>query len=684
MAKHKRKPAPTKPITTHQLFPAVVALWFGALFGLGSLAVRPSLLESLVIKSRIDLIVPAAAPPLGITSRILVALILAAIGAGIGIAIARRLARPKLEHRERKRGAGSVVADSDKLHSGRHYADAAMRPPVSVSEDPRPNLAGDNVSYGASGIAPRRRSLAIEHEEVDFVPHDMAPLPGGAPQILDIGEVRMSPETAETPLDLGVYPAPAAPQQFAPAPINSVELDWKNAAPVQSAPGIEPQAPRQIFQQIEEPSAALAAPQVFTAHHHNVAQEAAAAVADGRQVFGMANQPAPEETARQIFGQPIIGDHVDQEFVKSAGFKTTVFDTETPSPLFPQRETAAPAAAAVTNFAVPPAPEVQVYHVPDAIVPPPSMVMAAISQPVHSPAAAPAPEPAPVLPSPTGLGMDDLASRLAESMARRRAVRAGPAVEAPVSAAFAPAAAEPAIQPAIPEPYTPPISAEPIAPASPPFAAPFSAPAEVAQEPQFAAEPEASAIPQFQSFPDAQLPHQADPAAPVQAVPQGMRPLDLGGFEEDDAPLDSVLPPRMIAMPAVLAQAPAVSEPAPFAAWVDEAEISNEGVAEESYGSLLGVAPQAAARTGFVRIEEPEAEHAVTEPVVIFPGQMTRPIVPVSHEDAGSFRRFDAPTSAGQGQPIAANQAMSDVDSEEAQRALRSALANLQRMSGAA
>ena len=62
MAKQKRKQAPAKPITEHQLFPAVVALWFGALFGLGSLAVRPSLLESLVRSSRIDLIVPAAAP----------------------------------------------------------------------------------------------------------------------------------------------------------------------------------------------------------------------------------------------------------------------------------------------------------------------------------------------------------------------------------------------------------------------------------------------------------------------------------------------------------------------------------------------------------------------------------------------------------------------------------------------
>lgn len=57
MAKqHKRKaakgrPQAAKPITSHQLFPAVVALWFGALFGLGSLAIRPTLLEAVVMKA---------------------------------------------------------------------------------------------------------------------------------------------------------------------------------------------------------------------------------------------------------------------------------------------------------------------------------------------------------------------------------------------------------------------------------------------------------------------------------------------------------------------------------------------------------------------------------------------------------------------------------------------------------
>lgn len=572
MAKQKRKQAPAEPISKHQLFPAVLALWFGALFGLGSLAVRPALIEALVISSRIDLIVPAAAPPLGITARILIALIMAAIGCGIGIAIARRLARPKPEHQEHKRDAGSVIEASGRLRGGDHYTDVPVRQPLSISED-----LGGNA--GVRMLARRRRSLTLDHGEVDFAAQVLAPLPGGVPQILDIGDVRLSPEAAEAPLELSDFAA----------------------------------------QMPETP----AAPDAFATHHHDIAQEAAAAVADGRQVFGMSAQTTPEERLRQVFGQPVAEDPIDPEIVKPAEYTTSVFELEAPSPLFPRREDAASPEGKPADYTVPPAPEVHAYQVPETNVPPYAVVTAAtaaerpsVPAPVHS-------EPAPALPSAAGLGLDDLASRFTEAMARRRAARSNLPVEASVTAAPAPIA-------------------------------------------------------------DGAVVAEAEPAPQPDLVPQAMRPLDLDGFEDDDDPLDSVLSPRTLTMPAVLAQPPAPIDPAPVAEPDDEAETANEGVAEADYGSLLGVVPAAPAQSRFVRIEEPEAENAATEPVVIFPGQMTRPITQVSSEDAGSFPRFDAPASAEQGQPIAANQALSEVDSEEAQRALRSALANLQRMSGAA
>ena len=640
MAKKPRKQPQAKPIVQHQLFPAVVALWFGALFGLGSLAVRPSLLESLVIASRIDLLVPAAAPPLGITARILVALILAAIGSAIGIAIARRLARPKAEVRERKR---SKLASEE----------APVR---------RPYAAASESCSAAPILAPRRRALAIEHEEEDFVPHDMAPLPGGAPQILDISSVGFRAEPAEAPLDLTGFPAPspAEPAQsgYAALPI---------AAP-------EPQ--RQVFQQAE---AALDA---------HPAAEVAAAAADGRQVFGMPPVSEAADAPKQIFGQPIEDGRVSEDFVKSAGFKTTVFETEQPSPLFPPREQAqAPSAepfAAQQAFAVP-----QAYEVPPApvvepfAVPPSSLDVAAqaplpqayqpevVAQPIAEPAAPPvvAAAPAAPLPSPVGLGMDDLSARLAASMARRRAARSGAAPEAEVPVAVAPAFTAPQPEPAAP-----------VAEAAPQFSAPELPPMPQAFEP--APQPAALVEPvQVAPIAAPAMPSAFQPAAP--AIPAAMRPLELGGFEDDVEPLDHLLPPRHIAMP----QPPQVEPPAAAAAFavpvelaeVAEADVAEVEVAEDNYASLLGIAP-APARSGFVRIEEPEAESAAIEPVVIFPGQMAQPAAPAP----APFRPFDAPSSAGQGQPVAANQVTPAVDREEADRALRMALANLQRMSGAA
>ncbi len=612
MARQKRKPA-NKPITSHQLFPAVVALWFGALFGLGSLAVRPSLLESAVMASRIDLVIPAAAPPLGVTARILVALILAAIGSAIGLIVARRLTRPKPEVRERKR---TKLAEHEE--AAPHYTN---HPAFAEAED---GEAGGGV------LAQRRRALTVEHDEEDFVPHEMAPLPGGAPQILDISKVGFEAPAPHAPLDLGVYQAAPVRQEFQPQPV----------------------APEAVSE---------------------VSPVAAPAPAE----------PVQAEPPRQIFGQAVAGDHIDQSFVQAAGFKTSVFDTEIPQPLFPPRmaqsEPAPEADPVVPQFTVPPAPSVEAFAVPPmaptAFAVPEPVIEQAIeraSAPVAMPEVAP-PAPAPVavgapfepLPSPAGLGMTDLASRLAESMARRRAARA--AAAGSVGAAPAPVAeAAPVVAaaPVIPAPVMP----EP-APVTAPAPQAFSAPV---------VEP---------SQPEAPV-----PAAPI-AMPAAMRPLDLaldlGGFEKEAEPLSRLLPPRHIAMPTAPEPAPFAMpqanapepEPEPVEDAASEDRAHEESVSEDRFGSLLGVAIQPAGpRAGLVRIEEPEAETAEIEPVVIFPGQMVRP----QAEEAAPFRRFDAPSSAEQGQPIAADNSAPAVDREEAERALRMALANLQRMSGAA
>ena len=92
-----RKRAGRQPISRHPLFPAIVALWFAALLGTGSFALSTSLLENLVLAGHVDSLVPAAAPPLGVTARLMLALMLGLTGGTIGWFMAKRLAAPKAE-----------------------------------------------------------------------------------------------------------------------------------------------------------------------------------------------------------------------------------------------------------------------------------------------------------------------------------------------------------------------------------------------------------------------------------------------------------------------------------------------------------------------------------------------------------------------------------------------------------
>lgn len=83
---------PRAPLVTHPAFPAVVAGWFATLLGLGSLILPAVLLDRLVDVTGLASLIPAAAPPLGTTARALVAVVAAVAGAGMGWAVARRVA----------------------------------------------------------------------------------------------------------------------------------------------------------------------------------------------------------------------------------------------------------------------------------------------------------------------------------------------------------------------------------------------------------------------------------------------------------------------------------------------------------------------------------------------------------------------------------------------------------------
>src|SRR5690606_30461947 len=146
------------PISLHPAFPAIIALWFAALLGLGSLVLPAVLLERAVAATGLASLVPAAAAPLGFTARALIAVAAALAGAGIGIAIARRVAKSQASTPE------SRVAQLS----------AESRRPISIKEE----VGGQGVVNGESLPINRRRALAISEDDrpSDFL--YQAPLPG--------------------------------------------------------------------------------------------------------------------------------------------------------------------------------------------------------------------------------------------------------------------------------------------------------------------------------------------------------------------------------------------------------------------------------------------------------------------------------------------------------------------------
>ncbi|MWV26539.1 hypothetical protein [Aurantiacibacter rhizosphaerae] len=158
------------PITANPAFPWIVALWFAALLGIGSLILPAALLERFVTASGLSAALPMAAPPLGFTARALVALVGTGFGALLGMALAKRLAKPRQKR----------ITDRS----------APSRKPLNPEEDFDDLYLGGEDSPAPAG---RRRALAIAEEEgpSDFL--NIAPVPGfsedlGAEDVQDAAE----------------------------------------------------------------------------------------------------------------------------------------------------------------------------------------------------------------------------------------------------------------------------------------------------------------------------------------------------------------------------------------------------------------------------------------------------------------------------------------------------------------
>lgn len=175
MTATKRNP---KPITAHPMFPAVTALWSGTFLGLGSFALAPRLLEGPIVALGLPQILPAAAPPLGLTARVLVMVAMMIGGALLGFIVGRRLAPGRSEAPERAVGSrrSSVIA-------------GAPRPPLNVTVD-----VGDSLDLPEEPHQPlRRRGLSVTDESRQAMPAQFAPLPW---EDLDLERAGEAPEVA--------------------------------------------------------------------------------------------------------------------------------------------------------------------------------------------------------------------------------------------------------------------------------------------------------------------------------------------------------------------------------------------------------------------------------------------------------------------------------------------------------
>lgn len=143
---------PVTPLSTHRLFPAVVAIWFAALFGLGCAVLPASLIEAAIGATGLSAILPAAAPPLGFTAQALLAVAAAAFGALCGFVLARKVAAAQGAIRPAHEDARRPAAPRGREKPG-------ARRPLSIKDelDDEPLFAPSFVADEAP--AGRRRSL---------------------------------------------------------------------------------------------------------------------------------------------------------------------------------------------------------------------------------------------------------------------------------------------------------------------------------------------------------------------------------------------------------------------------------------------------------------------------------------------------------------------------------------------
>ncbi|WP_298194903.1 hypothetical protein [Novosphingobium sp.] len=246
------------PVTAHRLFPAFAAVWFGALFGLGSFAIPSSLLGALVLKTGLPALVPAAAPPLGFTAHLLVAILLTGFGAALGLALALRLS-PRGAAKAAPADAVVVAAaepeadEAYKVRARDAHPDAPPRRPLVLTEAFADPLVDEPEP--AAPLLRRKPGLSDAEPMSDGGPWipEFTPGGAGAPRPLDLSALDLAaldqaeplPEPVEAPVvaELQVEALDdAEPAEPEPAPqpalLAAPESLLETEAPTPAAPAL--------------------------------------------------------------------------------------------------------------------------------------------------------------------------------------------------------------------------------------------------------------------------------------------------------------------------------------------------------------------------------------------------------------------------------------------------------------
>ncbi|MBC2652726.1 hypothetical protein [Novosphingobium aerophilum] len=493
-------------MSSHPLFPAAIAVWFATLFGMASMVLRAQTLEGAVRALHIDLVVPAAAPPLGFTARLLIALLFALFGAALGFLLARVVVA---------RGAGRggraqtsrtkpSPAKSARGKSARGKSRRAQPDPAAATADDNDDLARLDAAREAAPV--RRRGLGgLTATAPDSAPGEdpYAAVPGSlpGPSILNLGDLEavepLMPPPPLPPVADDLPPPFATPEWRAPEPaVPSGRQDWP--ARSEALPEAHPEP-------LPEP---LSAPFAAT---------------------GPAHEDKPADIADPIVVSP-FGPRALAAALEAARGGSALLAAAEPE--------------VILSFPAPPAPPVTA----DASAHPADRVEPAATLPQDLPPEPAASTPRRLVPRAgnaaqilreaplESLGVVELVERFALALAAR----------ADRDAARAEAQAEPtpATARAV-EPAANPFAAPRVAPAPAPTASPAPRPALIR-----APAPELAAPPPF-AAPAQSAPAKSAPGRPFD-VPEMLRsPLPGGNVEwfddedEADHALASLLPPRL-------------------------------------------------------------------------------------------------------------------------------------------